>query len=41
MILNDYEMIVHKLGQELEYINLYPLGDLHVGSCTIQSGNVG
>ena len=32
MILNDYEMIVHKLGQELEYVNLYPLGDLHIGS---------
>lgn len=28
----DNEIIVHKLGRELEYINLYPLGDLHIGS---------
>lgn len=28
----DFELIVHKLDKELEGINIYPLGDLHIGS---------
>lgn len=28
----DFEMIVQKLPSELDYINVYPLGDLHIGS---------
>lgn len=28
----DMELIVHKLGLELPYINIYPIGDVHVGS---------
>ncbi len=31
-IKDDYELIVHKLPEELEYANIYPLGDLHIGS---------
>ena len=31
-MLSDFEMIVHKLSNELPYINLYPLGDVHIGS---------
>ncbi len=31
-VLNDFEMIVHELPSDLEYINLYPIGDVHVGS---------
>lgn len=29
---SDFEMIVRKLGSELPYVNIYPLGDIHVGS---------
>lgn len=29
---NDFSMIVHKLDEELDSINIYPLGDLHIGS---------
>lgn len=28
----DFEMTVHDLGSELSHINIYPLGDVHVGS---------
>lgn len=31
-MLNDFSMIVKKLPRELDYINLYPLGDTQVGS---------
>ena len=31
---NDYDMIVHKLGTEVTGINIYPIGDLHIGSQT-------
>ena len=29
---NDLELIVHKLPKEMTHMNLYPLGDLHLGS---------
>ena len=29
---NDFEMIVKKLGTDLEYINIYPVADVHIGS---------
>lgn len=29
---NDFDLIVHKLDRDLEYINIYPIGDLHIGS---------
>jgi len=28
----DFEMIVHQLDRELPSVNIYPLGDVHVGS---------
>ena len=31
-ILNDFQLINHKLEVELPYINIYPIGDLHIGS---------
>lgn len=31
-MLNDFQMIVHELSEELEYVNLYPIGDVHIGS---------
>lgn len=31
-MLNDFKMVVHKLPRDLDYINLYPLADLHIGS---------
>lgn len=32
MIINDFEMVVHKLSRDLDEVNIYPLGDLHIGS---------
>lgn len=29
---NDFEMVVHKLDKDIDSINIYPLGDLHIGS---------
>ena len=29
---NDFEMIVKKLPTDVEFANIYPLGDLHIGS---------
>ena len=29
---SDLELIVHKLGEDVKGINIYPLGDLHIGS---------
>ena len=29
---NDLELIVHKLPRNQKYVNLYPIGDVHVGS---------
>lgn len=29
---DDFDLIVHKLDKELPYINVYPIGDLHIGS---------
>ncbi len=29
---NDFDLIVHKFGREIEQLNIYPLGDVHVGS---------
>lgn len=31
-MLSDFQMIVHKLPVELPYLNLYPFGDVHIGS---------
>lgn len=31
-ILDDYILIKHTLSKELPYINIYPIGDLHLGS---------
>ena len=31
-MLSDFQMIVHKLPDNLPYINIYPLGDVHLGS---------
>lgn len=31
-ILDDFTLINHKLSDELPYLNIYPLGDLHIGS---------
>lgn len=28
----EFDLIVHRFGKDLDYINVYPLGDLHVGS---------
>ena len=28
----DFDLIVHKLARELSHINIYPIGDLHIGS---------
>ena len=29
---HNFEMIVHKLSEDLDSINIYPLGDVHIGS---------
>lgn len=29
---SDFELIKWKLSEDLDYVNIYPLGDLHVGS---------
>lgn len=31
-MLDDFVLIKHKLSEELPYINVYPIGDLHIGS---------
>lgn len=31
-VLDDFQMIVHKFGREMLYMNLYPIGDPHIGS---------
>jgi len=31
-MINDFQMIVHELAEDLEYVNLYPIGDVHIGS---------
>lgn len=31
-MLDDYQLIVHKLSENLSHINIYPIGDLHLGS---------
>jgi len=31
-IKKDFEMIVHKFGRDIDHINVYTLGDLHIGS---------
>ena len=31
-MLNDFDLIVHKFSRDLPYINIYPIGDLHIGS---------
>lgn len=31
-IREDFDLIVHKLDRELPHINIYPIGDLHIGS---------
>lgn len=28
----DFELIIHRLGRDLPWINVYPLGDVHIGS---------
>lgn len=38
-MLNDFEMIVHELDRDLEHINIYPLGDLHIGSAEFNMKN--
>ena len=32
MLIDDFVLVNHKLGWELPHINIYPLGDLHIGS---------
>lgn len=32
IIKSDFELIVHKLPDNIPYINVYPIGDVHVGS---------
>lgn len=32
IIREDFDLIVHKLDRDLPYINIYPIGDLHIGS---------
>lgn len=29
---SDYEMVVHKLPEDMPFVNLYPIGDVHFGS---------
>lgn len=31
-VLDDFELIKHKFGWDVEGINIYPLGDLHIGA---------
>ena len=31
-IREDFDLIIHKLDKDLPYINIYPIGDLHIGS---------
>lgn len=31
-LLDDFKMIIHKLSDDLEYINIYPVADVHIGS---------
>ena len=31
-IRDDFDLIVHKLDRNLPHINIYPIGDLHIGS---------
>lgn len=31
-MLKDFDLIVNKFGTDVPYINVYPLGDLHIGS---------
>ena len=31
-MLSDFKMIVHKLSRDYPHINIYPLGDVHIGS---------
>lgn len=37
-MLDDFKLIDHKFGDETPYINIYPLGDVHIGSkeCDIE-----
>lgn len=35
---NDFELVVHKLGTELTHVNVYPIGDLHIGSGNLDMG---
>lgn len=32
IIREDFDLIIHKLDKDLPYINIYPIGDLHIGS---------
>jgi len=32
MIKGDFDLMVSKFPREMEYMNIYPLGDLHIGS---------
>lgn len=32
MLIDDFVLINHKLGWDIPHINIYPLGDLHIGS---------
>jgi len=38
MINNDFQLITHKLAEDLPYINIYPIGDLHIGSGDFDDG---
>lgn len=31
-MLDDFKLVSHKLSDKLPYVNIYPLGDLHIGS---------
>lgn len=32
MVSNDFDLIVDKFPRDMEHLNIYPLGDLHIGS---------
>lgn len=35
---NDFEMIVHELAWDMPHVNVYPIGDLHIGSAQFDIG---
>ncbi len=31
-MLDDFKLVTHKLPEDMDHVNIYPLGDLHIGS---------